>query len=67
MGGGDDRAEVELLDDNAPKAAAAVWDMLPIEDDAFAAKWSASDSSAGHRCAISMNRCADVATSRKFM
>lgn len=34
------RAEMELLDDNAPKAAAAVWDMLPITDDAFAAKWS---------------------------
>lgn len=35
-------SEVELLEDNAPKAAAAVWDMLPITDDAFAAKWSGS-------------------------
>jgi hypothetical protein len=34
------RAEAELLDDNAPKATAAIWEMLPISDDAFAAKWS---------------------------
>jgi hypothetical protein len=34
------RAEAELLDDNAPKAAEAVWAMLPITDEMFAAKWS---------------------------
>lgn len=34
------RAEAELLEANAPKATAAVWAMLPMEDHMFAAKWS---------------------------
>ena len=34
------RAEAELLEANAPRATAAIWEMLPFADDMFAAKWS---------------------------
>lgn len=33
-------AEAELLEDNAPKATAAFWRMLPIERRLISAKWS---------------------------